>query len=121
MVDFHHPDKLKDMLDLEIPEKSLTLDQLLEDCRDTLKYQVKTGNVFGDASSRFIKPGVDVLDQFQHNVSKLYWNKALRSDVASHVTSFDQSLKCFSSVQNSYTMLQCVNDIGSSIFASSFT
>ena len=44
MLTFHHPDQLKDKLDLDIPDKPLTLDQLLEDCRDTLKYQVKTGN-----------------------------------------------------------------------------
>ena len=45
VVDFYHPDKLKEKLDLEIPEKPLSLDQLLEDCRDTLKYQVKTGKM----------------------------------------------------------------------------
>jgi hypothetical protein len=43
VLNFHHPDKLKDKLDLDIPDKPLTLDQLLEDCRDALKYGVKTG------------------------------------------------------------------------------
>ena len=43
IVDFHHPDQLKEVIDLEIPEKPLNLDQLLVDCKDTLKYQVKTG------------------------------------------------------------------------------
>jgi len=44
IVDFHHPDQLKEVIDLEIPEKPLNLDQLLVDCKDTLKYQVKTGH-----------------------------------------------------------------------------
>jgi len=44
VLNFHHPDKLKDKLDLDIPDKPLTLDQLLEDCRDALKYGVKTGH-----------------------------------------------------------------------------
>ena len=43
ILDFHHPDQLKEVIDLEIPEKPLNLDQLLVDCKDTLKYQVKTG------------------------------------------------------------------------------
>ena len=43
IVDFHHPDQLKEVIDLEIPDKPLNLDQLLVDCKDTLKYQVKTG------------------------------------------------------------------------------
>ena len=43
IVDFHHPAQLKQAIDLEIPEKPLNLDQLLVDCKDTLKYQVKTG------------------------------------------------------------------------------
>ena len=45
IVDFHHPDQLKEVIDLEIPEKALNLDQLLVDCKDTLKYQVKTGKL----------------------------------------------------------------------------
>lgn len=44
IVDFHHPDQLKEVIDLEIPDKPLNLDQLLVDCKDTLKYQVKTGH-----------------------------------------------------------------------------
>ena len=31
------------MIDLSIPEEPLPLDQLIVDCRDTLKHQVKTG------------------------------------------------------------------------------
>ena len=43
ILDFHHPDQLKEVIDLEIPEKPLNLDQLLVDCKDTMKYGVKTG------------------------------------------------------------------------------
>jgi len=44
ILDFHHPDQLKEVIDLEIPEKPLNLDQLLVDCKDTMKYGVKTGH-----------------------------------------------------------------------------
>ena len=43
ILDFHHPEQMKEVLDLQIPEKPLNLDQLLVDCKDTLKYGVKTG------------------------------------------------------------------------------
>ena len=44
ILDFHNPDQLKEVIDFAIPEEPLNLDQLLVDCKDTLKYQVKTGN-----------------------------------------------------------------------------
>jgi len=44
IVDFHTPDQLKEVIDFAIPEEPLNLDQLLVDCKDTLKYQVKTGH-----------------------------------------------------------------------------
>ena len=37
------PEQLKEVIDFGIPEDPLNLDQLLVDCKDTLKYQVKTG------------------------------------------------------------------------------
>ena len=43
ILDFHHPEQMKQSIDLEIPEKALNLDQLLVDCKDTMKYGVKTG------------------------------------------------------------------------------
>ena len=43
IVDFHSPEQLKEVIDFAIPEEPLNLDQLLVDCKDTLKYQVKTG------------------------------------------------------------------------------
>merc|ERR1711970_716313 len=44
IVDFHSPEQLKEVIDFAIPEEPLNLDQLLVDCKDTLKYQVKTGH-----------------------------------------------------------------------------
>merc|ERR1719295_217417 len=44
ILDFHHPGQMKESLDLQIPDKPLNLDQLLVDCKDTLKYGVKTGH-----------------------------------------------------------------------------
>ncbi|GLV46377.1 Glutamic acid decarboxylase 1 [Carabus blaptoides fortunei] len=44
ILDFHHPDEMKKLLDLKIPEKGVSLQQLVNDCHATLKYQVKTGH-----------------------------------------------------------------------------
>ena len=43
ILDFHHPEQLLEILDLTLPNEPQNIDQLLADCRDTLKYQVKTG------------------------------------------------------------------------------
>ena len=43
ILDFHHPDQLLDAIDLSLPDKPQNLDQILVDCKDALKYQVKTG------------------------------------------------------------------------------
>ncbi|KAJ8267954.1 hypothetical protein COCON_G00131260 [Conger conger] len=47
VLDFHHPHQLKEGLEgfsLELPDQPENLEQLLVDCRDTLKYGVKTGH-----------------------------------------------------------------------------
>ncbi|XP_048867319.1 glutamate decarboxylase 1 [Brienomyrus brachyistius] len=61
VLDFHHPHQLKEGLEgfsLELPEHPENLEQLLVDCRDTLKYGVKTGHprYFNQLSS-----GLDVV------------------------------------------------------------
>lgn len=43
IIDILQPEQLKEVIDFGIPEDPLNLDQLLVDCKDTLKYQVKTG------------------------------------------------------------------------------
>ncbi len=43
VVDFYHPIELKKVLDLKLSEQPEPLGKLLEDCRQALKYQVKTG------------------------------------------------------------------------------
>ncbi|KAG0427666.1 hypothetical protein HPB47_025295, partial [Ixodes persulcatus] len=44
ILDFHMPDKLMQMLDLDLPEDPLDLGQLFKDCSDALKFQVRTGH-----------------------------------------------------------------------------
>lgn len=44
ILDFHHPDQMKQSIDLDIPDQPLNLDQLLVDCKDTMKYGVRTGH-----------------------------------------------------------------------------
>lgn len=44
ILDFHHPEQMKESIDLKIPDKPLNLDQLLVDCKDTMKYGVRTGH-----------------------------------------------------------------------------
>jgi hypothetical protein len=43
VLHFYHPAEMKAMLDLDIPEKGLPLQKLIDDCFTTLKYQVRTG------------------------------------------------------------------------------
>lgn len=43
VLDFHYPDQLLEVFDFTLPDDPQNLDQLLTDCKDTLKYQVKTG------------------------------------------------------------------------------
>lgn len=43
ILDFHHPADMEKLLHLTIPDKGVTLQQLINDCHMTLKYQVKTG------------------------------------------------------------------------------
>uniref|UniRef100_A0A6Q2X5G1 Glutamate decarboxylase 1a n=1 Tax=Esox lucius TaxID=8010 RepID=A0A6Q2X5G1_ESOLU len=61
VLDFHHPHQLKEGLEgfrLELPDQPENLEQLLVDCRDTLKYGIKTGHprFFNQLSS-----GLDVI------------------------------------------------------------
>jgi glutamate decarboxylase len=44
VVEYHPPEELRSMLNLNPPEKGVTLQQLLYDCATTLKYCVKTGH-----------------------------------------------------------------------------
>lgn len=44
ILDFHHPEEMIKLLDLRVPEQGVSLQQLVNDCATTLKYQVKTGN-----------------------------------------------------------------------------
>ncbi|KAG8258892.1 Glutamate decarboxylase [Homalodisca vitripennis] len=43
VLDFHHPEKMKTLLDLDVPDQGVSLQQLVKDCAVTLKYQVRTG------------------------------------------------------------------------------
>lgn len=43
ILDFHHPEDMKKLLSLDVPDDAVTLQQLVKDCALTLKYQVKTG------------------------------------------------------------------------------
>lgn len=43
VLDFHQPDQMKQLFDFSIPEKPLDIETVVNDCRQALKYQVKTG------------------------------------------------------------------------------
>lgn len=49
VLEFHHPEEMKRLLDLDVPDTALPLQQLVQDCATTLKYQVKTGEYEGVA------------------------------------------------------------------------
>ncbi|XP_041459026.1 glutamate decarboxylase 1-like isoform X1 [Lytechinus variegatus] len=44
ILEFNHPHDLREKLHLELPDKAENLDQILNDCRNTLKYCVHTGH-----------------------------------------------------------------------------
>lgn len=51
VIDFYQPDEIMKMFDFSIPESPTDLDKLVEDCKRTLRFQVKTGefnNTFND-------------------------------------------------------------------------
>lgn len=43
ILEFHHPEDMIKLLDLDINQQPVPLQQLVHDCATTLKYQVKTG------------------------------------------------------------------------------
>jgi hypothetical protein len=43
ILEFHHPEDMKKLLDLDITEQPVSLQQLVTDCATTMKYGVKTG------------------------------------------------------------------------------
>ncbi|XP_054162481.1 glutamate decarboxylase-like [Oppia nitens] len=44
VIDFHTPEELQKLFDFSIPDEPLNIGQILNDCRDALKYQVKTAH-----------------------------------------------------------------------------
>ncbi|XP_076324642.1 glutamate decarboxylase-like [Tachypleus tridentatus] len=46
ILDFYQPEQLKKILDFDLLAEPKKLDQLLTDCRNTLKFQVKTGHPY---------------------------------------------------------------------------
>lgn len=51
VIDFYQPEQILQMFDFSIPDSPTELDQLVEDCRQTLAYQVRTG--------KFRRPGCE--------------------------------------------------------------
>lgn len=43
VIDFYQPEEIMKMFDFSIPDSPIELDRLVEDCRRTLSFQVKTG------------------------------------------------------------------------------
>ena len=43
VIDFHQPNQMKQLFDFTIPENPKSIQQILNDCKQCLKYQVKTG------------------------------------------------------------------------------
>ena len=64
VLDFHHPHQLLEGMEgfnLELSDHPESLEQILVDCRDTLKYGVRTGNVEGQVDlQRHLCPAADL-------------------------------------------------------------
>jgi glutamate decarboxylase len=54
ILEFHHPEDMKKLLDLEIADQPVPLQQLIVDCATTLKYQVKTGECRSQSIFNFV-------------------------------------------------------------------
>lgn len=50
VLDFHQPNELWNLYDFKIPSDPMNIDQLIKDCSECLKYQVKTGESLKFAS-----------------------------------------------------------------------
>merc|ERR1712241_32334 len=44
ILDFHQPEQILETMDFSLPEQPQSLEQILTDCGNSLKYQVKTGH-----------------------------------------------------------------------------
>ncbi|CAG0880981.1 unnamed protein product [Cyprideis torosa] len=44
LLDFYQPSEMKKRFDFTIPEQGVSIEQLIKDCAETLKYSVKTGH-----------------------------------------------------------------------------
>jgi hypothetical protein len=55
ILDFHHPEDMKKLLDLEIAEQPVPLQQLIVDCATTMQYQVKTGKCRENFKKLYLK------------------------------------------------------------------
>ncbi|CAG2173762.1 unnamed protein product [Oppiella nova] len=53
ILEFHKPEELKKLFDFSIPDEPLDIQQIVNDCRDALKYQVKTGESFPEPQSYY--------------------------------------------------------------------
>jgi hypothetical protein len=62
ILEFHHPEDMKKLLDLDINEDPVQLQQLIIDCATTMKYQVKTG----ECHNRVIKTHQNSIFQKQN-------------------------------------------------------
>ena len=45
VLEFHHPEQLMKVMDFTLPDMPKNLQEILNDCKETLKYQVKTGSL----------------------------------------------------------------------------
>lgn len=67
ILEFHHPEDMLKLLDLNLPESAVPLQQLIEDCAKTMKYQVRTG-------------------EYKSNITIFYENKYKNNYIADNVT-----------------------------------
>ena len=51
ILDWHQPNQLREAMDFSLPDQPQNLDQILVDCKDALKYQVKTGRLLVESLS----------------------------------------------------------------------
>ena len=81
VLDFHHPHQLLEGMEgfnLELSDQPESLEQILVDCRDTLKYGVRTGRLLNWPQLSYMKQDTALNQMFPFHVFRTVCGHLLR-------------------------------------------
>lgn len=62
VLEYHQPEKLKELFDMQLPDEGMTLQHLITDCATVLKYGVKTGKTYFQQFNLSLKAKINFFD-----------------------------------------------------------